>query len=337
MVTLNTEVHWLQAPDGQRRYVDEKQFKSLSAQGWKSVGDVPDPLNSASTLLTLHTHLAVLTGLASGQAPSIEALLATRHLHLVAKFQPDLGERLLTFLSSGPVRMVLLMIFLTSLYIFLHAPGHGAAEAVALISIGLLLGAPLLTGYATWWEVVMIFVGLGLVAFELFVLPHMGIMIVVGIVMMLVGMLLTFVGFEPHGIPGLMPTMQGTWRSMEHGLFYMVGGLVGSVLLMVWFGRNLPNLPMFNRLVIKSPAPTDAFATLAAPPVSLAQGTSWPAIGTVGRAITPLKPGGSAEFYDPLTTDTRVVSVVSEAGFVQPNTQVMVRAVDGSSVRVRAV
>ena len=37
-----------------------------------------------------------------------------------------------------------------------------------------MLGVPWLTGYAQWWEIVLIFSGLALLAFEIFVIPGHG-------------------------------------------------------------------------------------------------------------------------------------------------------------------
>ena len=44
-------------------------------------------------------------------------------------------------------------------------------------SDGLYAFAALLTGYATWWEILIIFLGLALIALEGFVLPHAGLML----------------------------------------------------------------------------------------------------------------------------------------------------------------
>jgi membrane-bound ClpP family serine protease len=49
--------------------------------------------------------------------------------------------------------------------------------------------------------------------------------------------------------------------------------------------------------------------------------------------VTELKPGGSAEFADGNTT--RVVSVVSDSGFVEPGASVVVRELDGPRIAVR--
>ena len=54
----------------------------------------------------------------------------------------------------------------------------------------------------------------------------------------------------------------------------------------------------------------------------------WPEVGAVGRAVTPLRPGGTAEFHDQRYADTRMTSVVCDAGFVPAGTNVVVLAPD---------
>ena len=55
----------------------------------------------------------------------------------------------------------------------------------------------------------------------------------------------------------------------------------------------------------------------------------------IGRAVTDLKPGGSAEF--PFADDRRVTQVVSDSGFVNAGTKLAVREVHGNRVVVRPI
>ena len=218
--------------------------------------------------------------------------------------------------------------------------GHGAAEAIGVIALATLLGVPLLTGYGQWWQIIMILVGLGLIAFEIFVFPHMGIMILGGVLLMLVGLVLTFIGSEPVGMPGLLPKLPQTWAAIQSGLLYTLGGLIGAMVVSAWFSRYLPSLPMFRRLVLTESnggtAANVGVVTLAVTPdVSVTVSSSWPAVGAIGRAVTPLRPGGTAEFHDQRFADTRMTSVVCDAGFVTSGTNVVVREVNGAHIVVR--
>jgi membrane-bound ClpP family serine protease len=61
----------------------------------------------------------------------------------------------------------------------------------------------------------------------------------------------------------------------------------------------------------------------------------WPLVGAGGKTVTELKPGGSAEFRDSTINDTRVISVVTDSGFVPAGTAVVVTESRGNRVVVR--
>ena len=325
MVSVGRVVYWVEDGSGARRFVDEQEFAGLKAEGWKPVSGAPSPVDRADTLLTVHTDLAIRMGLARGTADDAHALAAARGYSVVADLSPGGGEKFVNFLGSNIVRTVLLVVFLLSLYIGLHAPGHGAAEAVALVSLGMLVGVPMLTGYAQWWEILAIFVGLALLAMELFVIPGFGVTGMAGIVLLLGGLIMTFVGNAP-GLPGLwkLPAVQEGVRS---GVTVVVVGLAATVLLATLVRRFLPKMPMFHRLILATPAGTAP----AAPGVN--PNDVWPFAGTVGVTVTPLRPGGSAEF--PYADDRRTANVVSDSGYIEAGTKVGVVEARGNRVVVR--
>jgi len=62
-----------------------------------------------------------------------------------------------------------------------------------------------------------------------------------------------------------------------------------------------------------------------------------PLVGAIGETISELKPGGSATFIDPMTGVRRVVSVLSDVGYVARGTRVAVRSTADNRVVVRPV
>jgi membrane-bound serine protease (ClpP class) len=322
---------------GDRRFVDEAEFARLTKQGWQEVREpgVPTPIDSAETLLTVSADVAKKIGLAKSVVSSPESFAQQRGYTIVGDLSPSAGEKVVEFLDSTVVRIVLLIVFLMSLYIALHTPGAGGAEAVAMISLGTLIGIPLLTGYAQWWEIAAILVGLVLLALEIFVIPGFGIAGVAGIVLVLGGMVMTFVGNTP-GLPGIwrLPQM---WGGVQNGLLAVVVSFAVSGVLALWIRKYLPKLPYLNRLVLQGPAPATAGASANASPAAAPVTTNdaWPFIGTVGNAVSDLKPGGSAEF--PYADDRRITAVISDSGYVTAGTKNVVREVQGNRVVVRPV
>jgi membrane-bound serine protease (ClpP class) len=280
-------------------------------------------------------------GLATGYADSAQALAEQRGLEVVATFQTTLGDQIVQVLGSWPVRLLLLVVFLGAANVVIHAPGHGVAEVIGLAALLLMLGVPLLTGYAQWWEILVIFLGLALVAVEI-LLPGHFVPGITGACLVLFGLVMTFVPKEPGGAPGVWPDMNSTWLALERGLAVVAAGLGCSVLLWLWMNRYLPKIPYFRRLILTNVsgggrvdsegAPLEGKKSVAPPAPA-----GWPEIGSVGLAVTELKPGGKAEFYDQAIADRRVTSVISESGFVPQGSKIIVRAVGDNSVFVRPV
>lgn len=330
MVAINHPVYCLIDSHGQRHFADEKEKDALLAKGMKLADDVPNPINTASALLTVHGEEAVKIGLATGIADDADALAQARGLQIIATLAPGWGETLVQFLSSGIVRGILITIFVLALQVALSAPGHGAAEAIAIVALAVVLGVPLLTGYALWWEVMLILVGLALVAFEIFVFPGHFVSLIVGSMMVAFGLVLTFAGHDP-GAPPWLPETRAGWTALRDGLAFVLGSFAASALLGAWLSRYLPSIPYFNRLVLTAvsggtPTPADHLNQ-----------SAWPAVGVHGRATVDLRPGGLAEFADGAAGDHRVVSVVAESGFIPAGSRLVVRESRGSYVIVRAV
>jgi len=334
MVRLEPVIYLVQNDAGVRKAVDEDDYKHLTADGaWKAVPGISQPIDGPQTLLTVSTNTALLLGLAKQEAGSVQAVSTMRNLNVIAILDSGAGETIIDILNSPVARGLLLTIFLTSLYAALHAPGHGMAEVIAVLSLAMLVGVPLLTGYAQWWEIIAIFVGIGLIAFEIFVFPGHGVTLITGIAVLLIGFVMTFVAPEPGRSPISLPKFEMGWHSLQQGLLVTLCAIVASFLLCMWLRRYLPKLPYFKGLILTTSVGSTPSAMVGSltniDPMDLG-----PAVGSHGKAVTDLKPGGSAEFVD-AAGGSHVVAVVSDAGFVTRGTALVVREAAGNRVVVR--
>lgn len=336
MVSLQIVVHWVQSPDGKRKFVDEQKFQELTKQGWTEVRDpdFPTPIDSATTLLTVSGAMAKKLGLASEVQSDMGSLASHRNYNIIATYAPGAGDKIIEWLNNSYVRMVLIVLLIMSLYTSMHAPGHGFAEVLAMLSLGTLIGVPLLTGYAQWWEILVILLGMGLLALELFVIPGFGLAGISGIVLIIFGLIMTFVGKEPAG-PGVLPQLEGTWMNIRNGLAMVATALVSSLVLSMWFRRFLPKLPYFNRLILTTT--TGNLDTPVATSIPAVASSSFrPIVGALGEALNDLKPGGTATFYDSAIADVRVFSVISGAGYIPRGSKVVVLDNRDNRIIVRA-
>lgn len=329
MVKVDVGVYLVKDASGHERVVDQDQFKALTATGdWKTPADVTNPIDSPDTLLIVGADMAKRLGFSKGTVNSARELAAQRGYTIVIDLSPGLGDHLVELLNTTGARFVLIVVFLLSLYITLHAPGHGAAEAVAIICLGLLVGMPMLAGYAQWWQLALILLGLALCAFELLVFPGHGVSLILGVLMVLLGLLLTFAR-ENVG-PGLFlhPPEIGTW--LKHGLKVVVSAGVAAVLAGSMLRPILFRL-LFSRQSVRTE--TDGQPVSAAGHKLRAEDDIWPFVGTVGLAQTDLRPGGIVQF--PYGADVRNIDVVCASGFVSAGAKVIVQEARGIRVTVR--
>src|SRR6267142_1327299 len=334
MVRVEPVIYLVENDAGLRKAVGADEYKKLTADGaWKAVSGIPQPIDGPDTLLTVSTNTALLLGLAKQEAASVPSVASLRNLNIIATLDPGAGETIIDVLNSGVARFILLSIFLTCLYAALHAPGHGLAEVLAVLCLATLVGIPLLTGYAQWWEIIAILIGIGLLALEVFVIPGFGVTGFVGIGLILIGFIMTFVAPEPGRSPVSIPKLNMSWQGLQEGLAVTLAGLACSILLCMWLRRYLPRLPYFKGLILNTSVGSTASAMVGSltniDPMSVG-----PAVGSRGKAATDLKPGGSAEFVD-AAGGSHIVAVVSDAGFVTRGTALVVREAAGNRIVVR--
>jgi membrane-bound serine protease (ClpP class) len=335
MVDVTRVVYWVQSDQGEKKFVDQKDHDALIAtKHWTDVPGAPSPVKDDKTLLTVDGEQAVQYGLASERISTIDALVQQRGYRVVSDIQPGWGVQLVQFLSGETVRGFFIVVLMLCIFVIPHAPGHGAAELIGISALVMILGVPMLTGYAQWWEVLMVFVGLLLIGFEILLPGHIfpG---VTGAILVLVGLVLTFIPKEPGGTPAIIPNLRTFMSAAQGGLTVVAASLCISVFLWLWLGRYLPKLPYVNRLILTATSGGPP-ATASAVNKPTAPASIWPPVGAVGRVVTELKPGGSAEFFDPATADRKITAVISESGFIVPGSEVIVREASAAAVIVRA-
>jgi membrane-bound serine protease (ClpP class) len=350
-VVPEREVWWLEnAKTGEREFVfkDEKERRMPAAPAviadssaadapkpeWKLVKTYFDPLLNKNVetrqpvdtdyeLLQMSPSEAIAYGFAKAVVSNEPELRERYNLSSVTRFAPLWSENLALWLTSMYVRGFLLMVIALSAYVEFHTPGVGLAGLTALIALAIFVGAPYLSGLANVWEIVLIFLGIGLIAVELFVIPGFGVLGIGGLMLVLVGLLATFVPEEPgRSFPLLFPSLPSTVEAIKVAIVTMVGAMTASLAGMAILSRFLPRMPLFNRLVPANPTPSEV--NIEDPYFGAAR------VSDLGTTEGPLRPAGKARF-GPL-----IVDVVTQGEYVEAFVPVEVIERRGNRVVVRA-
>ena len=162
----------------------------------------------------------------------------------------------------------------------------------------------------------------GLIGVEIFVIPGFGVAGVSGILLVLVGLLATFVPTEPgRSFPIYIPSMPDTMRFVERGVITLASSLLMSLVGMYMISRYLPKTPLFRRIAPANPTPSDV---LTEDPYRGAA-----RVGDIGDAQTVLRPAGKAMFGNML------VDVATRGEFIEPPCKIEVIERRGNRVVVR--
>ena len=288
------------------------------ASDWVLLGQVVSP----DELLVLRADEAAAYGFTSGEINDETELKAFFGAGKIIRFDENWSERLVRFMTLWPVRAILIAVMLVGFFVEIAAPGYGAFGLVSLVSLALLLGAPLLAGMAEWWTVAAVLLGLMLVALELFVLPGFGVAGVLGGAFIFGGLVGTFIGGRPFDdsirddlVRGLLATSIG-----------FLGAGVGIWLL--W--QNLPRLSSARRLIL-----AESVGEIADDPsgraMSARPDTTNPmaiAPGMEGVTTTPLRTSGRVRIGD------RLVDAQSAGAYIERDTKVRVISSDELGIKV---
>lgn len=269
---------------------------------WKVLGQV----DTRRSLVTLRDDEAVRYGLAKAVINTEQELADFFGAASVVRYDESWSEGLVRFLISWPVRMILIVVMLVSFFVEAITPGVGLFGAIGAIALAVLIGAPALAGLANWWELACILIGLGLIAAELLLLPGYGVAGIAGALLLLVGLVFSFIG-------GDLGSPQAR-SDLVIAFFSVLGAFIVSGLCIGFLIRRMPESKLLRRFVLEATVterPELAYATVAAA-----------AAGDLGVAITDLRPIGRVQFGD------AVIEVRSAGGWIAAGRAVRVVATD---------
>lgn len=337
MVTLGPAIYRIKNDKANEvRYVRETELHefNLLAPGHKADDEVgasdwviDRKVLEADKLLTMLSEEALEFGFAKKQIADeteLAAYLGTT-VDQVHRFEANWSEQLVAILTSPIVRGLLTILMLMGLYSEMQSPGLGLPGAVALIAAAILFGAPYLAGLASMTELLIVVLGIGLLAVEIFVIPGFGFVGVAGIALVMLGLVMTFVQVEPG--PGFMPTLPGSWDMLSEGVITMFVALAISAVGFYFLTKHFGHLPLFRRLVLSDGVSAGAAtsASPSSPPTATELGVN---VGDRGTVTAMLRPVGRA------TIGEKLVDVVSDGQWIEPGKAIRVVAVRGNRIVV---
>jgi len=285
---------------------------------------VTNVLNEKGRLLTLTDKQAAKeygeppkTLLSSGTVESLDALLARLGYANAERhgINPTGAEQLGSWLTT--IAPLLLIIGVIGIYIEMKTPGFGLPGIVGITAFVLYFLGGYVAGLSGMEWVIVFLLGLGLVALELFVYPGTIALGLVGGAMMLAAILMAMVDMYP-GMPPV-PTLPQLRFPLQTVLIATAGGVVAILGL----SRILPKTSVYRAVVSQSASGMRTEAAQAQQKVTLQ--------GQKGVTVSPLRPGGKAQFGD------QILDVISQGDMVPKGAPVRVIGYSGTQAIVELV
>ncbi|MGZ8937770.1 MAG: NfeD family protein [Limisphaerales bacterium] len=247
--------------------------------------------------------------LSLGTVDSINALideLGFRGAKIV-RVEPTGAERVASWLTAiGPL---LLLAGIIGVYIEMKTPGFGIPGIVGVVAFALYFLGGFVAGLSGLeWTVVFV-IGLALFILELFVFPGTLFLGLAGGAMMLAALVMAMVDLYPG-----MPTIP-SFGLLRNSLLNVLIASAAAIVVMMLLSRYLLTTPLYRRMITTSASGSATDVLIATEQKSL--------LGEVGTTVSPLRPGGKAQFGG------TVLDVVSNGEMIPRSTKVRIVAFSG--------
>ena len=232
---------------------------------------------------------------------------------VVYEARANWAERLVRILTHPAVAPFLLSIGFLGLMIEIKTPGLGLGGAAGFLALSLFFGSHLILGLAGWEDLLLFALGVGLIAAEVFFVPGVGVLALLGTAAVAGGLYLSLLGSFPTGADMVQAS----------------GVLGASVLMMIVVGwallRRLPRSGHLASRGVLLETETDRSLGYVSAHVR------GELVGREGEAATDLRPSGVGLFGD------ERIDVVSESEWIPQGARIRVVASEGYRHVVRGI
>jgi membrane-bound serine protease (ClpP class) len=233
------------------------------------------------------------------------------------EFELDPVEKIVAFFLNPFVSGLLILLFIGGLYFELQTPGMGFAGLASLVALILYLTPYYLTDLAAAWEIIALFIGIGLIAVEIFILPGFGIAGIAGISLTVVSLVLIMLDNDFFNFD-LVPAR----RILAASLAALTGLLGGIVLLFVGGTRFMDSKAFGKIALMDTQAKTQGYTSTF--------GTEQMK-GKQGVAQTILRPSGK------VLIDGKIYDAYTRGEYIERGETIEVVGDETTSLRVRKI
>jgi membrane-bound serine protease (ClpP class) len=242
------------APDKYQSYMrsimrataEENKRDPRIAEGMVDESVVIDSVKKEGQIITFSTSEAIKHGYCEAKVESINEILQRNKVtdYEIDYYQLSATDKVVAFFLNPFISGLLILVIIAGIYFEMQAPGIGFAGLAALVALILYLVPYYLNGLAENWEIIAFFVGIGLIAVEIFILPGFGVAGVSGIVLVIGSLVLIMINNDAFDFEFVRMS------DILYALAAAIGGLLGGTVLLFAGGARLADTRFYKRVAL---------------------------------------------------------------------------------------
>lgn len=281
--------------------------ENLEVEGVSKKGEV----------LTFSTSEALKHGFAEARVSSIEEILERNGIenYELIRYEVSTTEKIISFFINPFISGILILVIVGGLYFELQTPGVGFPLAASLVALVLYLVPYYLNGLAANWEIIAFFIGLILIAMEVFVIPGFGVAGISGLFLTIGSLILIMLNNDALNFDFVSS------ERLLKAVLATIAGMLGSLVVIFAGSIRFANSDAFKRVSLESIQDSKQGYTANFRPVSF--------VGKTGTAFTVLRPSGKVLIED------EIYDAYSRGDYVPQGSKIVVIDDRGSSFKVK--
>ncbi|MEM6735315.1 MAG: NfeD family protein [Bacteroidota bacterium] len=278
-----------------------------------------DSVTKEGQVITFSTTEAIKFGFCEAKVNSIEEVLERNNIedYEITTYQLSSTENIIAIFLNPFVSGILILVIVGGIWFELQTPGVGFPIAAAILAAILYFVPYYMNGLAENWEIIAFFLGVILIAVEVFVIPGFGVAGILGITLTIGSLILVMVNndnFDFSFVP---------FSAILTAVIVVVTAMAGSVVLFIVAGASFATTKAFSRLTLTDTMPKDDGYTSTYYSDEL--------IGKEGIAQTILRPSGKIMIEDEL------YDAYTRGDYLNKGDKVIVTSAEGTSLKVKRV
>jgi membrane-bound serine protease (ClpP class) len=274
-------------------------------------------ITPAGQVITFSTNEAIEHGFCEAKVESIEEILERNKVdnYELINYEQSNTEYIISIFLNPFVSGILIMVIVGGIWFELQTPGVGFPIAAAILALVLYFVPYYLTGLAENWEIIAFFLGLVLIALEVFVIPGFGVAGILGITLTLGSLILVMLNNDAFDFTFV------EFDSIIMAIIVASLGVFGGLALLIIVGVKMTDSKLFARVALtdtmnRSDGYTSSFIKESM-------------IGKSGTAHTVLRPSGK------VMIDGDVYDAYTRGDYIDKDQKIIVTSEEGTSLKVK--